>query len=211
MAPLSGLPQPAVPGQVAFRGLETSDKPFSIREGDSWRPSTRQMPTPGPPSIRSQEASPLHAAGKSVPVQSHALQTGHGSSSLRQGLLPGVNLGPPQGIRLLHYLDDWLILAKSNELLSKHLDQLLTLCQDLGILLNRREVGSHSHAASEIHRRDLELRVGQGLPDPSQGRKFSRSSRVPSSTVQLIEPGSGSPSRVTWPPWSNSYLTVGSA
>ena len=211
MAPLSGLPQPAVPGQIAFRGLETSEKPFSIRKGDSWRLSTRQMPTPGPPSIRSQEASPLHAAGKSVPVQSHALRTGHGSSSLRQGLLPGVNLGPPQGIRLLHYLDDWLILAKSNELLSKHLDQLLTLCQDLGILLNRREVGSHSHAASEIHRRDLELRVGQGLPDPSQGRKFSRRSRVPSSTVQLIEPGSGSPSRVTWPPWSNSYLTVGSA
>ena len=211
MAPLSGLPQPAVPGQIAFRGLETSDKPFSIREGDSWRPSTRQMPTPGPPSIRSQEASPLHAAGKSVPVQSHALRTGHGSPSLRQGLLPGVNLGPlPRDLspslprRLANPSEVERVVVQTPGSTPHSLS-------GFGDPVKQRDVGSHSHAASEIHRRDLELRVGQGLPDPSRGRNFSRRSRVPSSAVQLIEPGSGSPSWVTWPPWSNSYLTVGPA
>ena len=41
-----------------------------------------------------------------------------------------------QGIRLLRYLDDWLILADSESKLKDHLNRLLLLCQDLGILVN---------------------------------------------------------------------------
>ena len=44
-----------------------------------------------------------------------------------------------RGIRLLRYLDDWLILAESKEKLSQQVDQVLSLCLDLGILINREK------------------------------------------------------------------------
>ena len=42
-----------------------------------------------------------------------------------------------RGIRLLRYLDDWLILADSEITLSEHVGQLLSLCHDLGIVINK--------------------------------------------------------------------------
>ena len=44
-----------------------------------------------------------------------------------------------QGIRLLRYLDDWLILSSSRTQLLKDVDRLLSCCKDLGILINREK------------------------------------------------------------------------
>ena len=41
-----------------------------------------------------------------------------------------------QGMRLFCYLDDWLVVAELRELLLHHLDLLLQLCTDLGIVVN---------------------------------------------------------------------------
>ena len=44
-----------------------------------------------------------------------------------------------RGICLLHYQDDWFILASSMDQLIEDLDKLLSLCQQLGIVMNREK------------------------------------------------------------------------
>lgn len=44
-----------------------------------------------------------------------------------------------RGIRLLRYLDDWLILASSAEELTSKVNQVLLLCHDLGIVINKEK------------------------------------------------------------------------
>ena len=41
-----------------------------------------------------------------------------------------------QGIRMCHYLDDWLLLASSRPLVLQALETVLQLCQGLGIIIN---------------------------------------------------------------------------
>ena len=45
-----------------------------------------------------------------------------------------------RGVRLLRYLDDWLVIAESRTLLLQHRDLVLQLCKDLRIIVNWREV-----------------------------------------------------------------------
>ena len=40
-----------------------------------------------------------------------------------------------RGVRLPHYLDDWLVIAKSRDLLLQHRELLLQLCKGLGIIV----------------------------------------------------------------------------
>ncbi len=43
------------------------------------------------------------------------------------------------GMRILNYLDDWLILAKSRDTLLSHIDSLLIHLESLGLCVNRRK------------------------------------------------------------------------
>ena len=43
------------------------------------------------------------------------------------------------GIRLLRYLDDWLVLASSEAVAKKNIQDLLSLCHSLGIVINEEE------------------------------------------------------------------------
>ena len=58
------------------------------------------------------------------------------SSDLHQSVQPGFGVGSQEGIRLLCYLNDWLVVVESVPLLFRHQEQLLQLCQDLGIVIN---------------------------------------------------------------------------
>ena len=44
-----------------------------------------------------------------------------------------------RGVRLLRYLDDWLILASSEAKTRQHVSQLLSLCHSLGIVINEQK------------------------------------------------------------------------
>ena len=44
-----------------------------------------------------------------------------------------------RGVRLLRYLDDWLILASSEAKTIQHVSQLLSLCHSLGIVINEQK------------------------------------------------------------------------
>ena len=44
-----------------------------------------------------------------------------------------------RGIRLLRYLDDWLVLASSETKARQHVQELLLLCHNLGIVVNEKK------------------------------------------------------------------------
>ena len=44
-----------------------------------------------------------------------------------------------RGVRLLRYLDDWLILSSSEAKTKQHVNQLLALCYSLGIVINKEK------------------------------------------------------------------------
>ena len=74
-----------------------------------------------------------------------------------------------KGIRLLRYLDDWLILAHSKEELRRHVRDLLQLCHDLGIVINREK--------SELEPSQRSTYLGM-LIDSVQGKAFPTDVRL---------------------------------
>ena len=62
------------------------------------------------------------------------------SPGLYQGLRGGVSLGThSRGIRLLRYLDDWLVLSCSEKKAKQSIRELLSLCHTLGIVINEKK------------------------------------------------------------------------
>ena len=73
------------------------------------------------------------------------------------------------GIRLLRYLDDWLILASSEEEVRQHVRMLLQFCHDLGIVVNLEK--------SELEPSQRATYLGMTV-DTVVGRVFPTESRV---------------------------------
>ena len=68
------------------------------------------------------------------------------------------------GIRLLRYLDDWLVLASSEREAKQAVQSLLSLCRTLGIVINEKSlVRSLALADCEISRHDHRYQGQQGF------------------------------------------------
>ncbi len=74
-----------------------------------------------------------------LPIQGPALRPGFGAENVYE--MHGCCTGPLrlQGIRVLYYLDDWLILAHSRELVSRHRDIVLGHIHSLGLRMNAKK------------------------------------------------------------------------
>ena len=70
-----------------------------------------------------------------------------------------------RGIRLLRYLDDWLVLSSSEKKAKESIRELLSLCD------KREEVGSRALAVCEVSRYDHRYRCRQGLPVSCESRE----------------------------------------
>ncbi len=70
-----------------------------------------------------------------LPIQP-ALRPGFGATKCMDAALAPLRL---QGIRVLNYLDDWLILAHSRELVSRHRDIVLRHIHSLGLRMNAKK------------------------------------------------------------------------
>ena len=73
------------------------------------------------------------------------------------------------GIRLLRYLDDWLILASSEDELNRHVRMLLSLCHDLGIVVNLEK--------SDLEPKRRAVYLGMMI-DTVEGKVFPTEQRV---------------------------------
>ena len=67
------------------------------------------------------------------------LQTVDCPSGHHQGVCNGLCVDSSHGICLLRYLDDWLVLASSEAVAKKNVQDLLLLCHSLGIVINEEK------------------------------------------------------------------------
>ncbi len=67
-----------------------------------------------------------------------------------------------QGIRVLNYLDDWLILAHSRELVSRHRDIVLSHIHSLGLRMNAKKSAAPPISTNCISRSSFGFRSDAG-------------------------------------------------
>ena len=80
--------------------------------------------------------SSLRGRGKDVPVQGPLFRSDDRTPSLHEDYGSRFRILHKYGVRMLRYLDDWLILASSELACLQSRDRLLTVCTELGIQVN---------------------------------------------------------------------------
>ena len=112
----------------------------SIRQGD-WMISLdlqdAYLQVPIHPESRL--VSSLHYGRSPVPVQGTMLQADNCPQVFTRLMAPISAILHRYGIRILRYLDDWLILAESRTTCIQARDRLLHLCEKLGLQVNHRK------------------------------------------------------------------------
>ena len=73
---------------------------------------------------------------QALSVSGSLLRPLHGSPGLHQGYGSDLVYSPQSRTHLRRYLDDWLIPAHSREAVLRSLDTALSLCRELGIVVN---------------------------------------------------------------------------
>ena len=94
------------------------------------------------PHTNSQSVQEVHALsppGSVLPVQSPSLWPVHSSHGVHSGGQRGQLVAFQKGIRIHQYLDDWLVRASTHHTCLQHTQTLVTLCQELGWLVNKEK------------------------------------------------------------------------
>ena len=76
-----------------------------------------------------------------------------------------------RGIRLLRYLDDWLVLSSSEKKAKESIRELLSVCRTLGIVINEKKSDLRALAVCEVSLYDHRYRCRQGLSVSSKSRE----------------------------------------
>ena len=77
-----------------------------------------------------------------------------------------------RGIRLLRYLDDWLILSTSQLKTRQHVDQLLSLCHSLGIVVNTEKSDLSPSRSVEYLGMIIDTVSARAFPTEARIQKF---------------------------------------
>ena len=86
-----------------------------------------------------QEVHALSPPGSVLPVLSPSLWPVHSSHGVHSGGQRGQLVAFQKGIRIHQYLDDWLVRASNHHTCLQHTQTLVTLCQELGWLVNKEK------------------------------------------------------------------------
>ena len=79
-----------------------------------------------------------------------------------------------RGIRLLRYLDDWLVLAPSEAKARQHVQELLLLCHDLGIVVNDKKSDLVPSRSASYLGMTIDSVAGKVSPSRARVEKFLR-------------------------------------
>ena len=90
-----------------------------------------------------------------------------------------------RGVRLLRYLDQWLVVAESLPLLSQHHSLVLQLCRDLGIVINWEK--SDLHPSTRVQYLGMLIDTSLKMVFPSEAR-LSQFQEVATSFLVLPSP-----------------------
>ena len=119
-----------------------------------------------------EEAVEVHVGGDSLPVQSPVLRAVDCSPGLYQSLRGGVGLGSCRGIRLLRYLDDWLVLSSSEKKAKESIRELLSVCRTLGIVINEKKSDLVPSQSAKYLGMTIDTGAGKVFPSLARVEKF---------------------------------------
>ena len=119
-----------------------------------------------------EEAVEVHVGGASLPVQSPVLRSVDCSPGLYQSLRGGVGLAHARGIRLLRYLDDWLVLSSSEKRAKESIRELLSLCRTLGIVINEKKSDLVPSQPAKYLGMTIDTGAGKVFPSLARVEKF---------------------------------------
>ena len=119
-----------------------------------------------------EEAVEVHVGGDSLSVQSPVLRTVDCSPGLYQGLRGSVSLGTLPRIRLLRYLDDWLVLSSSEKKARQSVQELLSICHTLGIVINEKKSDLVPLQAAKYLGMTIDTSAGKVFPSLARVEKF---------------------------------------
>ena len=119
-----------------------------------------------------EEAVEVHVGGDSLPVQSPVLRSVDCSPGLYQSLRGGVGLAHARGIRLLRYLDDWLVLSSSEKRAKESIRELLSICRTLGIVINEKKSDLVPSQSAKYLGMTIDTGAGKVFPSLARVEKF---------------------------------------
>ena len=79
---------------------------------------------------------------------------------------------PSRGIRLLRYLDDWLVLSSSEKKAKQSIRELLSLCHTLGIVINEKKSDPVPSQAAKYLGMTIDTGAGKVFPSLARVEKF---------------------------------------
>ena len=79
-----------------------------------------------------------------------------------------------RGIQFLRYLDDWLVLASSEAKAHQHIQELLLLCHDLGIVINEKKSDLVPSRSASYLGMTIDTVAGKVSPSRARVEKFLR-------------------------------------
>ena len=119
-----------------------------------------------------EEAIEVHVGGDGLPVPSPVFRTVDRSPGLHQGLCGRVSVGTLSRIRLLRYLDDWLVLSFSERKAKQAIQSLLSLCHTLGIVINEKKSDLVPSQTTKYLGMTNDTEAGKVFPSLAQLEKF---------------------------------------
>ena len=109
-----------------------------------------------------------------------------------------------RGIWLFRYLDDWLILASSEDELNQHVRELVSLCHSLGIVINDEKSDLVPKQRGKYLGMVIDTVAARIFPTPSRVEKFWPWCRS-SSQLWRLQHTSGRSFSATWRRWRSSF------
>ena len=119
-----------------------------------------------------EEAVEVHVGGDSLPVQSPVLRSVDCSQVFTRVFAAVSAWAHARGIRLLRYLDDWLVLSSLEKKAKESIRELLSLCRTLGIVINEKKSDLVPSQSAKYLGMTIDTGAGKVFPSLARVEKF---------------------------------------
>ena len=119
-----------------------------------------------------EEAVEVHVGGDSLPVQSPVLRSVDCSQVFTRVFAAVSAWAHSRGIRLLRYLDDWLVLSSSEKKAKESIRELLSLCRTLGIVIKEKKSDLVPSQSAKYLGMTIDTGAGKVFPSLARVEKF---------------------------------------
>ena len=119
-----------------------------------------------------EEAVEVHVAGDSLPVQSLCFGLSTAPQVFTRVFAAVSAWAHSRGIRLLRYLDDWLVLSSLEKKAKQSIRELLSLCHTLGIVINEKKSDLVPSQSAKYLGMTIDTGAGKVFPSLARVEKF---------------------------------------